>query len=86
MNTILRERPGLPYSARRATNLSLSVDVLETAKALNINLSQTCDAYLRKVVKDEQERRWRAEYAGFIDAYNDTLREEGLPLDEWKSF
>jgi len=73
-------------SSRRATNLSLSLDVLEAAKALNINISQTCDAYLRKVVKEEQARRWREEYADFVVAYNETLATEGLPLDEWKTF
>jgi antitoxin CcdA len=73
-------------ATRRATNLSLSVDVLEAAKALHINISQTCDAHLRQVIKKEQERRWREEHAAFIATYNDTLREEGLPLDEWRSF
>jgi antitoxin CcdA len=87
MTTILRERTTPPQPAtRRATNLSLSVDVLEAAKALHINLSQTCDTYLRKVVREEQEQRWREEHAGFISAYNDLQEKEGLPLDEWRSF
>ncbi|MDR2207774.1 MAG: type II toxin-antitoxin system CcdA family antitoxin [Azoarcus sp.] len=73
-------------SPRRATNLSLSADTLEAAKALNINISQTCDAHLRKVVKEEQARRWREEYANFIAAYNEILAAEDLPLDEWKTF
>ena len=73
-------------SSRRATNLSLSFDVLEAAKALNINISQTCDALLRKVVKEEQARRWREEYADFVTAYNEILTTEGLTLDEWKTF
>ena len=73
-------------SPRRATNLSLSVDVLEAAKALNVNLSQTCDAHLRKVVKQELARRWREEHADFIAAYNEMLAAEGLPLEEWKTF
>jgi len=74
------------HSGRRATNLSLSADVLDAAKALHINISQTCDAHLRKVVKEEQERRWREEYADFIAAYNEKLATEGLPLDEWRTF
>ncbi|MDR2880727.1 MAG: type II toxin-antitoxin system CcdA family antitoxin [Azoarcus sp.] len=73
-------------SPRRATNLSLSPDVLEAAKALNINISQTCDEHLRKVVKEEQARRWCEEYADFFVAYNEALTTEGLPLDEWKTF
>lgn len=71
---------------KRATNLSLSSDVLEAAKQLNINISQICDNYLREVVRLEQERKWREEHADFIAAYNATIAAEGLPLDEWRSF
>ena len=73
-------------TAKRPTNLSLSVDVLEAAKRLKINVSQVCDAYLRELVRREQERRWRDEHVDFIAAYNATIEAEGLPLDEWKSF
>lgn len=71
---------------KRATHLSLSSDVLEAAKDLQINISQVCDNYLRELVRREQERRWREEHADFIAAYNATVEAEGLPLDEWRSF
>lgn len=73
-------------SGKRATNLSLSIDVLEAAKSLNINISQVCNTYLREVVRREQERKWREDHADFIAAYNATIEAEGLPLDEWRSF
>jgi antitoxin CcdA len=73
-------------SAKRATNLSLSADVLDAAKSLQINVSQLCDNYLRGVVRHEQMQRWRAEHADFIAAYNATIETEGLPLDEWRAF
>ena len=79
-----RAYPNQP--GKRATNLSLSSDVLEAAKQLNINISQVCDNHLREVVRREQERKWREGHAGFITAYNATVNAEGLPLDEWKSF
>jgi antitoxin CcdA len=82
--TAYRGRPGQP--GKRATNLSLSIDVLEAAKHLGINLSQVCDNYLRELVRREQERKWREDHADFIAAYNATIAAEGLPLDEWKSF
>ena len=78
------QRAGLP--ARRATNLSLSADVLDAAKSLQINVSQVCDKHLRDVVRHEQERRWREEHADFIAVYNATIETEGLPLDEWRTF
>ena len=73
-------------SAKRATNLSLSRDVLEAVKDLNINIYQICDNYLRELVRSAQERQWREDHADFIAAYNRTIEEEGLPIDEWRSF
>lgn len=73
-------------SAKRAINLSLSADVLEAAKQLEINVSKVCDSHLREVVRQEQERRWREEHAEFVAAYNATIESEGLPLDEWRTF
>jgi antitoxin CcdA len=75
-----------PSAAKRATNLTLSTDVLEAARRLNMNLSQICDAYLRELVREELERSWREEHAEFIAAYNACIDAEGLPLNEWKSF
>jgi len=71
---------------KRATNLSLSKDVLDAAKALGINISAVCDAHLREVVLLEQQRRWRTDYADFIRAYNETVEAEGLPLEQWRNF
>ena len=73
-------------SSKRAANLTLSADIMAAAKALDINISQVCDAHLREVVKREQERRWREEHADFISAYNAALETEGMPLDEWRGF
>jgi len=77
-------RHGTP--GKRAINLSLSIDVLEAAWQLDINISQVCDSHLREVVRQAQEREWREEHIDFISAYNTIIKSEGLPLDEWKSF
>ncbi|NOV32472.1 type II toxin-antitoxin system CcdA family antitoxin [Methylomonas sp. ZR1] len=73
-------------ATKKATNITLSADVLAEAKALNINISQACDRYLRELVRGERERRWQQEHAEFIAAYNQTIEQDGLPLDEWRSF
>jgi len=73
-------------TAKKATNLTLSADVLSEAKALGINLSQVCDQFLRELVRQERERRWQVENADFIAAYNRVVEAEGLPLDEWRGF
>lgn len=71
---------------KKATNITLSADVLSEAKALGINISQACDQFLRGLVTREQERRWQADHAEFITAYNAGVEREGLPLDAWRSF
>lgn len=73
-------------SPKKATNITLSVDVLNEAKALGINLSQACDQFLREFVRQEQERRWQTENAEFIAAYNAGVERDGLPLDAWWTF
>ncbi len=82
--TTRRARTGVP--GKRAINLSLSTDILEAARDLEINISQVCDSYLRDLVRRELERKWREDHADFIAAYNATVEAEGLPLDEWGSF
>ena len=80
------QRARTSSSGKRATNLSLSSDVLEAARQLDINISQVCDSYLRELVRREQERKWRENHADFIAAYNATVEAEGLPLEAWRNF
>lgn len=78
--------PSHVVSAKKATNLSLSVDVLVEAKCLGINISQACDEHLRALVRSERAKRWKTENAEFIDEYNRIVEAEGLPLAEWNTF
>ena len=73
-------------SPKRVANLTLSTEVLVDAKALGINISKACDMHLRELVRKEKEARWKAEHADFIQAYNQTVAEEALPLDAWRTF
>ena len=73
-------------SPKKATNITLSADVLNEAKALGINISQACDQFLRDLVRSEQVQRWQTDHAEFIAAYNAGVERDGLPLDAWRSF
>jgi antitoxin CcdA len=76
----------LVNAAKKATNITLSSDGLAEAKALGINISQSCDQFLRELVRNERERRWQQNNADFIAAYNQTVADDGLPLDSFRSF
>ena len=84
--TVPRKDTRTRQSLKRATNLSLSADVLDAAKALDLNISQVCDSHLRQLVAKEQERLWRTDHADFIAAYKATIETEGLPLEQWRTF
>jgi antitoxin CcdA len=73
-------------NARKPTNLSLPSGLIDEARAFGLNLSQVCEQALRERVVQERERRWRTEHAGFVDAYNRTIADEGLPLEQHREF
>ena len=73
-------------SAKRATNLSLNAAVLERARTLGINLSQTVDTLLAAEVKRRYWERWREENRAALLAYNEHLERHGLPLAKHRSF
>lgn len=71
---------------KKATNVTLSTDVLEDARSLGINISQACDEFLRGLVGREKSRRWKEQHADYIKRSNQITEEEGGALDQWRSF
>ena len=71
---------------KRATNLSLNSKLLETAKDLGMNLSQTVEALLTEEVKRRYWERWNAENAEAIADYSARIEREGLPLAKYRTF
>jgi len=67
---------------KRAVNLFVDVELLEEARRLRINISETLERRLRTIVKTEQERRWLEENREAIEAYNRRVAEYGLLSDE----
>ena len=71
---------------KKATNISLSMDVYLDAKELGINISQLCEQKLREEIQRLKERQWNERHADFIGAYNKLVETEGVALREWSSF
>jgi len=71
---------------KKATNLSLNSKVLEMARELGMNVSQTVDALLAAEVKRRYWERWGEENKEAIAAYNARIAKEGLPLAKYRSF
>lgn len=71
---------------KKATNLSVRTDLLETARALGINLSQTLEKALEAEVKKAKEIAWLEENREAIEAYNREVNEHGLFSDHFRTF
>ncbi|RYF33170.1 MAG: post-segregation antitoxin CcdA [Comamonadaceae bacterium] len=71
---------------KKATNLSLNSKVLETARELGMNVSQTVDGLLAAEVKRLYWERWNEENKAAVAAYNARIAAEGLPLAKYRSF
>lgn len=72
--------------ARRATNVSLSAQLIEAARALDINVSQACERGLEQQVKKEREARWLEENRAAIEASNAWVEKNDLPLARYRQF
>ncbi len=72
-------------SAKKATNLSLSVKVLEAARDMGMNLSQTVDTLLADEVKRRYWVKWNEDNQEAMAAYNKRIATHGLPLAKYRT-
>lgn len=78
--------PKLDDAPKKPINLSLNSKVLEMARELGMNISQTVDALLAEEVQRRYWERWNEENKDGIAAYNERIAREGLPLAKYRSF
>jgi antitoxin CcdA len=70
--------------ARKApTNLSLRIDLVQQAKALDLNLSEVVERALEKAIVEAEQARWLAENKEAIDQYNAFVEEHGYFGEEF---
>ena len=72
--------------AKRPINLSLTSKVLDAARELVMNVSQTVDELLTEEVKRRYWARWNEDNKDAIAAYNARIEREGVPLAKYRSF
>jgi len=75
-----------PHAPKKPTNLSLNSKVLEVARELGMNVSQTVDGLLAEEVKRRYWEKWNEDNKEGIAAYNARIAEEGLPLAKYRTF
>ena len=62
---------------KRAINLTLNSKVLDMAREMGLNISQTVDALLTEEVLKQHWQRWQHDNAEAIEHYNARIAREG---------
>lgn len=70
----------------RKTSVTLDADLLDEARRYGINVSEVASAGLAAAVKAERAERLKEELRPSIEAYNEYIRDNGLPLAKYRVF
>ncbi|QTN28400.1 type II toxin-antitoxin system CcdA family antitoxin [Rhodoferax sp. AJA081-3] len=71
---------------KKATNLSLNSKVLEAAREMGINISQTVDTLLADEVRRLYWEKWNEDNKEAVAAYNARIVKHGLPLAKYRTW
>ena len=71
---------------RKATNVSLSPELLEEAREYQINLSRAAEEGVRQALKLARREQWLKENAEAIEGWNKYIEANGLPLARFRMF
>jgi antitoxin CcdA len=63
---------------KRAVNLFVDTELLDEARRLRINLSETLEGRLRTIVRAEREKRWLEDNKDAIASINSFIEQHGL--------
>ncbi|MGA9024899.1 MAG: type II toxin-antitoxin system CcdA family antitoxin [Steroidobacteraceae bacterium] len=72
--------------AKKAVNVSIPAELLDSARAEGINLSATLEAALADQLRIRRRDRWRTDNEAAIDAYNSDVDENGSFGDHLRGF
>ena len=73
-------------SAKKAVNLSVAAELLDAARAEDINLSAALETALAERLRIRRREKWLEENARGIAAYNREIDERGSFGDKVRSF
>lgn len=75
-----------PTAPKKPANLSINSELLNQAKALQINLSATLERALAEAIRDKQRQQWLQDNRQSIEDYNQRIETEGCFSDSLRSF
>ena len=79
-------RIGATRARKKAANLSVDGELLDSAKRLKLNLSQVFEAGLSVAIRSKQREQWLNKNRAALEAYNEHVERDGVFSDGLRSF
>jgi antitoxin CcdA len=73
-------------TAKKRTNLSLGGSLLQEAKHLGINISNSAEKGIEQAVRERKQALWLEDNAQAIESSNQFVNKHGLPLACYRKF
>lgn len=73
-------------SVKRAVNLRINKNLIDQAKSMHINLSQTLETSLVEILREKQKEAWLKDNLDAVDAYNEHIQKQGVFSDGLRQF
>lgn len=71
---------------KRATNVSIDVDLLNAARALKVNVSKAAERGIAQAINDEHAKQWLFDNQSALESSNTFIETHGLPLAKYRLF
>ncbi|ALS97367.1 type II toxin-antitoxin system CcdA family antitoxin [Lacimicrobium alkaliphilum] len=71
---------------KKRTNLSLDGALLQEAKHLGINISNSAEKGIEQAVRERKQALWLEDNAQAIESSNEFVNKQGLPLAKYRNF
>lgn len=79
-------RKATSNAVRQPANLSIDSQLMQEAKALDVNVSRAAEAGIAEAVAAEKSRLWKLENRATLEAWNEYVERNGLPLAQFRQF
>jgi antitoxin CcdA len=83
---LMLTRSGATHRRKKAANLSVDGELLDSAKRLKLNLSQVFEAGLNAAIRERQREEWLNKNRAALQAYNEHIERDGVFSDGVRLF
>ena len=67
-----------PSSKKRPINLTIREDIVQEAKALNLNTSQAAEAGIQEAIREARSKEWLRSNQSAVGAHNHRVDQSGV--------